>query len=80
MLYEFGKLDSSVDNFNSDFLKINDTQKPVLFFGETTSNIGAPGGVDPKKWQELRAGDNVHVVVDGCEPSTGLRFGLNKFK
>ena len=68
MLYEFGELECI-----SGTVSVQTTHRPVLLFGTQTSSIGAQGGIYPKKWQETTAGENLHTVIEGCEPSTGIR-------
>lgn len=70
MLYEFGELECNP----SSSVPLDNTHRPVLLFGSLTSSIGAPGGIYPKKWQDAVAGSSAHCVVEGCEPSTGIRF------
>ena len=31
-------------------------------------------GSYPKNWSSTQAGDNLHAIVEGCEPTTGIRF------
>ena len=58
----------------------DDTRRPVLLFGEFSSNIGASGGLYPKKWQEATMGQNLHAVLEGFEPATGIRLDSNRIK
>ena len=71
ILYEFGVLDCGSD---LESPLADDTRRPVLLFGELSSNIGALGGLYPKKWQEVAMGQNLHAVLEGFEPTTGIRL------
>ena len=82
MLYEFGEMEcmslseASGSGLGSGTIvsPLDPAHRPVLLFGLHSSAVGAAGGRYPKGWQDTTAGDSLHVVVEGCEPSTGIRF------
>ena len=82
MLYEFGEMEcmslseASGSGLGSGTIvsPLDPAHRPVLLFGAHSSAVGAAGGRYPKGWQDTMAGDSLHVVVEGCEPSTGIRF------
>jgi hypothetical protein len=47
--------------------------KPVVLFGPDTAQFGAVAGAYPPAWRTQVAGRSLHVVMEGCEPSSGLR-------
>jgi hypothetical protein len=74
MLYEFGELKCLNPHENSGIAPLDQAHRPVLLFGSETNSIGASGGLYPKGWQKTTADCHVHTVLEGCEPSTGIRF------
>ncbi len=66
VLYEFGELDcaGSLETMN----------KPIALFGKDTSLIGSLS-TGPKlvNLREKSIGDAIHGIIEGCEPTTGLR-------
>lgn len=71
MLYEFGEMEYLDPSVNSS---MDQSQRPVLLFGPQTSSIGAARGGYPKGWRDTVAGNSMHTVIEGCEPSTGIRY------
>ena len=51
----------------------DESMKPVVLFGADTAQLGAVAGAYPEAWRHQQAGRALHVVMEGCEPSTGLR-------
>ena len=51
----------------------DESMKPVVLFGADTAQLGAVTGAYPEAWRHQQAGRALHVVMEGCEPSTGLR-------
>lgn len=49
------------------------TTKPVVLFGPDSAQFGTVVGAYPAAWRDQLAGKALHVVLEGCEPSTGLR-------
>ena len=87
MLYEFGEMEcASFSQASGTGLgsgatvsPLDPAHRPVLLFGAHTSAVGAVGGRYPKGWQGTPAGESLHTVVEGCEPSTGIRFCRSYF-
>lgn len=69
LLYEFGELVRS----HPSCLPLNDSHRPVVLFGTWTSYIGTPEQC-PMNWQDEVVGYSKHAVIEGSEPSTGLRY------
>lgn len=65
MLFEFGELDRAVP--------LDPSMTPVLLFGTDSELLGDASALARRKWQSTTAGTNVHAVVEGCEPATGIR-------
>lgn len=62
MLFEFGELDAS--------FAVDPVLKPAVYMGP---QFHAIGNTLSSKWKTEVVGDNLSSVVEGCEPSTGLR-------
>ena len=73
MLYEFGELHCCEDISNSAPRPTDHSLKPVILFGSHTSSIGRPEQY-PKKWLDMSPVGHVHTVLEGSEPSTGIRY------
>ena len=52
---------------------VDATTKPVVLFGPDSAQFGTVVGAYPAAWRDQLAGKALHVVLEGCEPSTGLR-------
>jgi hypothetical protein len=69
LLYEFGELVRS----NPGCLPLNELHRPVVLLGPWTSYIGTPEQC-PKNWEDEMVGRHKHTIIEGSEPSTGLRY------
>ena len=47
--------------------------KPIVLFGTDSAQLGVVAGAYPPAWRTQVAGKSLHVVMEGCEPCTGLR-------
>ena len=52
---------------------VDPSTKPIVLFGPDTAQFGAVVGPYPARWRDQVAGKALHVIIEGCEPSTGLR-------
>lgn len=68
VMYEFGEIESA-----GSLEKIS---PPIVFFGPHTTQIGVLQQALAKSdaWRDHCIEDHVHVVFEGCEPSSGMRF------
>lgn len=53
---------------------VDATTQPIVLFGPDTAQFGAVLGAYPAGWREQLAGKALHAVMEGCEPSVGLRW------
>lgn len=67
ILFEFGEMEAPGEAIDS-------VMRPIVLFGRDTDNLGSNLSVKMSDWREKTAGDALHVVLEGCEPSTGLRW------
>jgi hypothetical protein len=55
---------------------VDPVSRPCVLFGEDTALLGqvssANSGNEP--WRSTKAGTSLHCLMEGCEPSTGMRF------
>jgi len=58
---------------------VDATTQPVVLFGPDTAQFGAVVGAYPAGWKDQLAGKALHAVLEGCEPSTGLRWSRTFF-
>ncbi len=65
MLYEFGEMDAAG--------ALDPSTKPVVLFGRDTADFAVGNGQHTSKWSEALVGASLHTVIEGCEPSSGLR-------
>lgn len=65
VLYEFGELDVAG---NPD-----PSSRPVVLFGADTAAFAVSNGLYDPSWQRATAGQALHAIFEGCEPSTGMR-------
>ena len=71
VLFEFGELDAAVP--------ADQSLRPTAFFSAHTKVLGEPassqlargGGI---AWQKRSVQHSLHVVMEACEPSSGLRL------
>eukprot|EP01038_Epipyxis_sp_PR26KG_P009383 gene9383-12642_t len=67
IMYEFGEMNSAGT--------VDPTSRPVALFGADTNEFGVlNGGNYFKGWQRRLANESLHVILEGSEPSTGLRW------
>lgn len=73
MLYEFGELHCAEP--------ADPALRPVLLMGNGTCHLGstrtqlqAMGGSSSIKYPDNKIGANCHLVMEACEPSTGMRW------
>jgi hypothetical protein len=67
LLFDFGEFHA----VNS----IDPVSRPAVLFGEDSALLGATfTGSDSEAWHNTKAGSSLHCLVEGCEPSTGMRF------
>jgi len=52
---------------------VDATTQPVVLFGPDTAQFGAVAGAYPAGWKDQLAGKALHAILEGCEPSSGLR-------
>ena len=57
---------------------VDATTQPVVLFGPDTAQFGAVAGAYPAGWKDQLAGKALHAVLEGCEPSSGLRYGASQ--
>jgi hypothetical protein len=67
VLFEFGEMETVG--------AVDPILKPLVFFGEHTAYFGISENVPG--WEKLRIRRSMHAVLEGFEPSTGLRFKLH---
>lgn len=68
VLYDFGELDAAGS--------LEKVSPPIVLFGPQTAQIGTlqqVNGAASIAWKEQVVGDSLHLVFEGCEPSTGMR-------
>lgn len=68
VLYEFGELDAAGS--------LEKVSPPIVLFGAQTAQIGTlqqVNGAASIAWKEQVVGESLHIVFEGCEPSTGMR-------
>jgi hypothetical protein len=53
---------------------VDASTKPVVLFGPDTAQFGAVVGPYPASWRQQVAGKALHVIMEGCEPCSGLRW------
>lgn len=58
---------------------VDATTQPVVLFGPDSAQFGAVVGAYPAGWRDQLAGKALHAVLEGCEPSTGLRWSRTFF-
>ena len=67
LLFEFGNMHTLVP--------ARPEQQPVILFGSDTKAIGNTSVLSDLKWRdECPTTGSLHCVVEGCEPTTGLRW------
>lgn len=58
---------------------IDATTRPIVLFGPDTVLFGSSSTLadnvtsSDAVWRNKAAGKSLHVIMEGCEPSTGLR-------
>lgn len=53
---------------------VDASTKPIALFGVNTSLFGAITGSYPNTWHQKTIGDSLHTILEGFEPSIGLRW------
>lgn len=66
MLFEFGELHCAEP--------ADPALRPVVLLGADSQALGLPRAQLPRGWMNRTVGSSTHVVLEGCEPSTGLRL------
>eukprot|EP01032_Pedospumella_encystans_P011063 gene11063-12896_t len=66
ILYDFGEMEAAGT--------VDATTQPVVLFGPDTAQFGAVAGAYPAGWKDQLAGKALHAILEGCEPSSGLRW------
>lgn len=52
---------------------VDASTQAVVLFGPDTAQFGAVQGAYPAAWRDQVAGRSLHAIIEGCDPSTGLR-------
>jgi hypothetical protein len=71
MLFEFGELDA--------VSAVDPQMRPVCLFGSSTDGLGDPQFIRKPELMRVTAGKSAHLVVEGCEPATGVRWCRSYF-
>jgi hypothetical protein len=66
MLFEFGELEAATP--------VDPQLKPTLLYGAASEYLGDASYARRPELLKAPAGDNAHLVVEGCEPATGIRY------
>lgn len=66
MLFEFGELHCAEP--------ADPNMRPVVLFDAETQSLGLPRPQLPRGWASRTVGSATHVTMEGCEPSTGMRW------
>lgn len=68
VMYEFGEIESAGS--------LDKISPPIVLFGGQTTQVGVLQQALAKSnaWRDETLDSHLHLVVEGCEPSTGIRF------
>lgn len=71
LLYDFGEMEAPYP--------VDPSLRPVVLVGSSSTLLGTHTAQYPRDWRDKLIGDNLHVVVEGCEPCGGLRWTRTYF-
>lgn len=69
MLFDFGELECAIP--------ADPTKRPYVLFGESTTSLGSQCSMDGT--EHLLTSATFHGIVEGSEPSTGIRYDFWSF-